>query len=169
MKASTKVIMTGAASLLGVALITGGAYAATGSLASLDTPGQVVPVSSTGPASEHASDTAKLHANEHATGLFGSTATATPAPEATGAPEATEAPEAPEATEAPDAPAVGEDASTGGQAEAETHVSEHVVTGDVHAAASVTGDSQDATHADSQDVSGSDSQDLSGSEDSSGH
>src|SRR5665647_126037 len=139
MKASTKVIMTAAASLLGVALITGGAYAATGSLASLDTPGQVLPVSGVGPASEHASDTAKLHANEHAKGLFGSTATAT----ATPAPEATEAPEAP----ATDAPAVGADASTDGKAKAETHVSDHVATVAPLAPMSVKpseGDSEDA-------------------------
>src|SRR5665647_1646523 len=141
MKASTKVIMTAAASLLGVALITGGAYAATGSLASLDTPGQVLPVSGVGPASEHASDTAKLHANEHAKGLFGSTATATAT--ATPAPEATEAPEAP----ATDAPAVGADASTDGKAKAETHVSDHVATVAPLAPMSVKpseGDSEDA-------------------------
>jgi hypothetical protein len=78
MKKSTKLIMTGAASLLGVALATGGAYAASGSLTASDAPGQVLKVSGVGPASTHASDTAKAHANANAKGLFGTTATASP-------------------------------------------------------------------------------------------
>ena len=71
MNKSTKLIMTGAASILGIALAAGGAYAATGSLTVSDAPGQVLKVSGIGPASLHASDTAKLHANENAKGLFG--------------------------------------------------------------------------------------------------
>lgn len=71
MNKSTKLIMTGAASILGIALAAGGAYAATGSLTVSDAPGQVLKVSGIGPASLHASDTAKLHANENARGLFG--------------------------------------------------------------------------------------------------
>jgi hypothetical protein len=71
MKTSTKIIVTSAASLLGVALATGGAYAATGSLTVADAPGQVLHVSGIGPASTHASATAKAHANANAKGIFG--------------------------------------------------------------------------------------------------
>lgn len=71
MNKSTKLIMTGAASILGIALAAGGAYAASGSLTVSDAPGQVLKVSGIGPASLHASDTATLHANENAKGLFG--------------------------------------------------------------------------------------------------
>lgn len=74
MKTSTKLIATGAASVLGVALA-GGAYAATGSLTTADAPGQVLQVSGVGPAAGHASATAKAHANANAKGLFGSTTT----------------------------------------------------------------------------------------------
>ena len=79
MKTSTKLIATGAASVLGVALA-GGAYAATGSLTTADAPGQVLQVSGVGPAAGHASATAKAHANANAKGLFGAPAAhATPA------------------------------------------------------------------------------------------
>ena len=75
-KTSTRVIATTAASILGVALAVGGAYAATGSLTVSDAPGQVLKVDGVGPASAHASDTAKAHANSNARGLFGTTADA---------------------------------------------------------------------------------------------
>jgi|GEM_PF-623724 hypothetical protein len=73
MKKSKKLVVTGAASLLGVALAASGAYAATGSLTAGDAPGQVLHVSGVGPASDHASATAVAHANAKAKGLFGST------------------------------------------------------------------------------------------------
>jgi len=73
MKTSSKLLVTGAASMLGVALAAGGAYAATGSLTPADAPGQVLQVSGVGPASAHASDTAKAHANPNAKGLFDTT------------------------------------------------------------------------------------------------
>ncbi|MHB1171379.1 MAG: hypothetical protein ACYCZY_02565 [Lacisediminihabitans sp.] len=87
MKKSTKLIVTAAASLLGVALAAGGAYATSGSLALSDAPGQVLQVSGVGPASLHASETAKTHADVNAKGLFGSTPTATPTAEATEVPK----------------------------------------------------------------------------------
>lgn len=70
---SAKLIMTGAASILGVALAAGGAWAASGSLTVSEAPGQVLQVEGIGPASLHASDTAKMHANAHARGIFGTT------------------------------------------------------------------------------------------------
>lgn len=73
MKTSRKLLVTGAASMLGVALVAGGAFAATGSLTPGDAPGQVLQVHGIGPASAHASDTAKAHANANAKGLFGTT------------------------------------------------------------------------------------------------
>jgi len=73
MKTSSKLLVTGAASLLGVALAAGGAYAATGSLTAADAPGQVLQVSGVGPAYAHASDAAKAHANANAKGLLGTT------------------------------------------------------------------------------------------------
>ena len=76
MKTSTKLNATGAASLLGVVLAAGGAYAATGSATAADAPGQVLQVSGAGPASSHAPTTATAHANPNARGLFG----VTPAP-----------------------------------------------------------------------------------------
>jgi len=69
MKTSSKLLVTGAASMLGVALAAGGAYAATGSLTPADAPGQVLQVSGVGPAAAHASVTATVHAN--AKGLGG--------------------------------------------------------------------------------------------------
>lgn len=63
--------MTGAASLLGVALAAGGAYATGGSLSVSDAPGQVLKIGGVGPASAHASDNAKAHANSNAKGIFG--------------------------------------------------------------------------------------------------
>jgi hypothetical protein len=62
MKTSTKLRVTVAASLLGVALAASGAYAATGALATRDTPGQVLQVSGVGPASDHATPTVPANA-----------------------------------------------------------------------------------------------------------
>lgn len=73
MKPSTKMIVTGAAGVLGVAMAAGVAQAATGSLTSADAPGQVLQVSGVGPAAGHASPTAVAHANANAKGLFGGT------------------------------------------------------------------------------------------------
>jgi hypothetical protein len=74
MKASTKLSMTAVAGLLGVALATGAAYAATtGALSAADAPGQVLKVSGVAPAADHASATALAHANTNAKGLFGTT------------------------------------------------------------------------------------------------
>ena len=73
MKPSTKLIVTGAASVLGVALAAGGAYAATGSLNAADAPGQVLQVSGVAPAAGHANANALANANTHAKGLFGTT------------------------------------------------------------------------------------------------
>src|SRR5665811_541146 len=70
MKTSTKLFATGAASLLGIALVAGGAHAATGALSAADAPGQVLQVSGVVPASTQASATAKANAK----GLFGSPA-----------------------------------------------------------------------------------------------
>ncbi|MHA6668343.1 hypothetical protein ACX3O0_05690 [Homoserinimonas sp. A447] len=72
LKSSTKLITTAAASILGVALAGGAAYAATGSLTVADAPGQVLKVSGVGPASAHASETAMANADANAKGLFGS-------------------------------------------------------------------------------------------------
>ncbi|HEU4849758.1 MAG TPA: hypothetical protein VFS93_05035 [Terrimesophilobacter sp.] len=74
---SAKLIMTGAASILGVALAAGGAWAASGSLTVSDAPGQVLKVDGIGPASLHASETARMHANANARGLFGTSTDAT--------------------------------------------------------------------------------------------
>ena len=74
MKTSTKLFATGAASLLGVALVAGGAHAATAALSSADSPGQVLKVSGVVPASTQASATASAHANTNAKVLFGSPA-----------------------------------------------------------------------------------------------
>jgi hypothetical protein len=72
MKISTKVVVAGAASLLGVAMVAGGAYAATGSPTAADAPGRVLQVSGLGPAAANA--TAAAHANTNARGLFGANA-----------------------------------------------------------------------------------------------
>jgi hypothetical protein len=90
MKTSTKLITTAAASILGVAIAAGGAYAATGTLTATEAPGQVLQVSGVGPASAHARDTALAHANANAKGLFGTEAdaAAAAAAAATAAPEA---------------------------------------------------------------------------------
>lgn len=71
MKTSTKLIVTGAASVLGVALAVGGASAATGLLSVANAPGHVLQVSGVAPASAHASVTATTHANPNDKGLFG--------------------------------------------------------------------------------------------------
>lgn len=75
MNTSTKLIATGAASLLGVALAAGGAFAATGSLTAADAPGRVLQVSGVAPAAAQASPAATAHANAKAKGLFGATTT----------------------------------------------------------------------------------------------
>jgi hypothetical protein len=79
MKTSTRLIITGAASILGVALAAGGAYAATGIT---DAPGQALKLSGVGPAASKASSQALSTANSAAKGLYGD-ATATPTPTAT--------------------------------------------------------------------------------------
>jgi len=73
-KKTTKIILTSAASLLGVALATGGAFAATGSI---DAPGQTLKTSGVAPAAAHANATALTHANAHARGLLGTPASST--------------------------------------------------------------------------------------------
>jgi hypothetical protein len=83
MKTSTKLIATGAASLLGVALAAGGAHAATGALSPADAPGQVLQVTGVGPAAAHASDTAKEHASANAKGIRGGVTTTRTTPAAT--------------------------------------------------------------------------------------
>ena len=93
---STKLIMTGAASILGVALAAGCAWAATGSLTVSDAPGQVLKVDGVGPASLHASETATLHANENAKGLFGTNTEATVEGEQDATTDDTVAPVAPQ-------------------------------------------------------------------------
>ncbi len=96
---STKLVLVGAASLLGVALAAGGAYAATGSisdtasLSNLSAPGQLLKTTGVGPASTHASATAKSHANANAKGIFGSADTSTTSGSSTSTP--TVAPVAP--------------------------------------------------------------------------
>jgi hypothetical protein len=71
MKTSTKLIVTGAASLLGVALAVGGASAATGSLSVANAPGHVLQVGGVVPASalvtQHATEHATTPATTHAT------------------------------------------------------------------------------------------------------
>ena len=64
---STRVIMIGAASLLGVALVASSAYAARGSLTVADAPGQVLQISGVGPASAQVSPTATAHTSPTAT------------------------------------------------------------------------------------------------------
>jgi hypothetical protein len=61
-KTSTKLGVTVAASMLGVALAASGAYAATGALTTRDAPGQVLLVSGVGPASDHATPTVPANA-----------------------------------------------------------------------------------------------------------
>lgn len=77
MKKTTKLIVSGAAGLLGVVVAAGGAYAVGDALTISDAPGQVLQVSGVGPASAHASEQAKLHANENAKGVFGTSTDAT--------------------------------------------------------------------------------------------
>lgn len=79
-KISTKVILTGAATMLGVAMVAGGAHAAAGSMTAADAPDRVVQVSDVGPAAAHANTNAMENANTK--GLFGATA-AHPAEKAT--------------------------------------------------------------------------------------
>ena len=79
---STKVIMIGAASVLGVAMVAGGAYAARGSLTVADAPGTVLQVSGVEPASAHAIPTDTAHTNPSARGPASAT-TAHPTARAT--------------------------------------------------------------------------------------
>jgi len=79
MKTSTKLLATGVASLLGVALAAAGVNAAAGALTAADAPGQVLQVSGVGLASAQASAPAKADVN--AKSLSGATtARATTAP-----------------------------------------------------------------------------------------
>jgi len=82
-KISTKVILTGAATMLGVSMVAGGAYAASGSMTAADAPGRVVQVSGVGPAAAHANTNAMEHANTNAKGLSGATAAHSAAPATT--------------------------------------------------------------------------------------
>jgi hypothetical protein len=82
MKTSTKLIATGAASVLGLALAVGGAQAASGSLTVRDDPGHVVQVSGVVPVTAHVSPIATAHANPSPKGLSGATV-AHPSPRAT--------------------------------------------------------------------------------------
>jgi hypothetical protein len=82
MKTSSKLIATGAASVLGVALAVGGAQAASGSLTVRDAPGHVVQVGGVVPVSAHVSPTATAHANPSPTDLPRATV-AHPSPRAT--------------------------------------------------------------------------------------
>jgi hypothetical protein len=82
MKTSTKLIATGAASVLGIALAVGGAQASSGPLTVRDTPGHVVQVSGVVPVSANASPTATAHVNPNAKGLSRATV-AQPAARAT--------------------------------------------------------------------------------------
>jgi len=59
---STKLIVTGAASLFVVALATGGVFLGTGVFTAADTPGQVLQVSGVGPVSANSSPTARAQA-----------------------------------------------------------------------------------------------------------
>lgn len=89
MNISTKFTATAAASLLGVALAGGAGYAVAGSLTAPDAPGQALQLSGVGPASVHASETAKVHANANAKGLFGDDAAVTEGVEADAATDGT--------------------------------------------------------------------------------
>jgi hypothetical protein len=61
--------MIGAAGVVGVALVAGGAYAARGSLTLADAPGRVLPVSGVGLASAPANPTTTAYASPTTTGL----------------------------------------------------------------------------------------------------
>ena len=82
MKTSTKLIATGAASVLGIALAVGGAQASSGPLTVRDTPGHVVQVSGVVPVSANASPSTTAHVNPNAKGLSRATV-AQPAARAT--------------------------------------------------------------------------------------
>ena len=69
MKTSSKLIATGAASVLGLALAVGGSQAASGSLTVRDAPGHVVQVGGVVPVSAQANPTATAHANPSPTDL----------------------------------------------------------------------------------------------------
>jgi hypothetical protein len=66
---STRVIMVGAAGVLGVALAAGGAYTARGSITVADVPGTVLQVSGVGSASAEARLAATAHTSPGAKGL----------------------------------------------------------------------------------------------------
>lgn len=78
MTKSSDLIVIGAASVLGVVLVAGGAYAATGSLTVGDAPGQVLQVSGIELASGHPSVTA--HAGRDAKTLLGAPTARTTSP-----------------------------------------------------------------------------------------
>ena len=73
MKTSTKLIATGAASVLGIVLAVGGAQASSGPLTVRDAPGHVVQVSGVVPVSANASPRATAHVNPNAKDLVRAT------------------------------------------------------------------------------------------------
>ena len=73
MKISTKLIATGAASVLGIVLAVGGAQASSGPLTVRDAPGHVVQVSGVVPVSANASPRATAHVNPNAKDLVRAT------------------------------------------------------------------------------------------------
>src|SRR5664279_4459700 len=73
MKTSTKLIATGAASVLSIALAVGGAQASSGPLTVRDAPGHVVQVSGVVPVSANASPRATAHVNPNAKDLVRAT------------------------------------------------------------------------------------------------
>ena len=86
--------MIGAAGVLGLALVTGGAYAVRGSLTVADAPGRVLTVSGVALASAPASPTTTAHPSPSAKGPSSATpahpntqATAHPTPQATSMPQ----------------------------------------------------------------------------------
>lgn len=85
-KRSTRVIMIGAASVFGVALVAGGAYAARGSLTVADAPGKVLQVSGVGSASALAVPTTTARTNPSAKG-GSSASTAQPTSQVTAIPQ----------------------------------------------------------------------------------
>jgi len=82
-KPSTKLLATGVASLLGVALAAGGVNAAAGALTAADAPGQVLQVSGVGPGSAQASAPAKANAKGPSGATTARATTAPPAARAT--------------------------------------------------------------------------------------
>lgn len=83
MMVSRKLIVIGAAGVLGVAMAAGGASAATGSLTAHDSPGHVVQVSGVVPVSAQASPTATTRANHNTMGRLSGATVARPTARAT--------------------------------------------------------------------------------------